>query len=220
MPLLTAIALYASVLYGCSTAGRKSLPAETLIKVSVVEEDTSPVSDAEVIVHGIASMKTASDGKASFRIKKSSKTKIKISVNCPPGKSITGSRDAEYMVGTGRSLDGGVPVLHHRAVCAADILRLPLVVRAGGQPGIVIRAEGETVARSDEHGVAQAVIKAGRSEEISIILDTSNNPSLRPGSPEHVIRTGKKSRIILIDQDFEVRKKRIRKKASSGPSRL
>ena len=97
---------------------------ETRVTVTVTDEERNPVKGAVVTIPGITEIKTGEDGTATHTVRTKAGNSIRTRIECPPGSTLSSTAVPAYHVGTGRSLDGGRPGLHHHAECISDIFRM------------------------------------------------------------------------------------------------
>jgi hypothetical protein len=89
-----------------------------------------------------------------------------------------------------------------RAQCEPLERLAALVVRLTGAPatGLPIRVRNEIVARTDEHGVAHALLRVRPSSPLGVALDTSQHPELVPRDPVETFQLGDDDSILLFER--------------------
>jgi hypothetical protein len=89
-----------------------------------------------------------------------------------------------------------------RAQCDPLERLAALVVRVNGAPpsGVPVRVRGEVVARTDEAGVAHALLRVRPNAPLAVALDTSAYPELLPRDPVETFQLGGEDSVLLLER--------------------
>jgi hypothetical protein len=82
--------------------------------------------------------------------------------------------------------------------------RLAALVLKTGEPDLPVLAQGREVARTDDSGIAHALVSLPPNSTFRVVVDTSDRPQLRPQHPATTLTLADADDIFLIDQRFEV----------------
>jgi hypothetical protein len=109
------------------------------------------------------------------------------------------------------------------AVCTPTSHSLVIAVRAEHGPHLPLSYLGRELARTDSSGAAHVVLDVESKEIVELVLDTSEQPRLRPKSPILRVQPGSRDEITAIHQDFTLEPERVVKKKAPtwrGPTRI
>ena len=207
---------------GCPARPHEPLRAEAVIRVRVTDTGGGPVEGAMARVGADDVSHTDRDGLAMLRIAGWSGEVRRVTVTCPQDSLLRKGGDAAWVLGGDARHDAGLMTLEHEAICIPAWIELPLVVRTRNTRDVPVLLSGQEVARTDQDGVAQVLLRAKAGESISVVLDTSASPSLRPRSPVHMFAVTEADGLWMIDQVFATRAAKVKKKRPKphAPSRL
>ena len=81
---------------------------------------------------------------------------------------------------------------------------LVVAVRAKNGPNLPVKYLGRELARTDAEGVAHALLKVAPSEQVTLVLDTSDpaHERLRPKNPEYTLVMRARDEVAVFDQTF------------------
>jgi hypothetical protein len=77
-------------------------------------------------------------------------------------------------------------------------------VRARGGADLPVKHLGREIARTDAEGVAHALLKVAPTEQVTLVLDTSDpaHERLRPKNPEYTLVMRARDEVAVFDQTF------------------
>jgi hypothetical protein len=81
--------------------------------------------------------------------------------------------------------------------------RLAALVLKAGRSDLPVVAQGREIARTDADGVAHALMSMPPNSTFRVVIDTSQQPALRPQSPATTLTVADADEIFLIDQQFQ-----------------
>jgi hypothetical protein len=109
----------------------------------------------------------------------------------------------------------------YNANCSPLTRRLVVAVRADKGPNLPVRYLGREVARTDASGAAHVVLDSAPLQDLELLLDTSEQPRLRPQNPTARFRVGDRDELVLLSQEFQSSTPRRNRVARpSGPVRI
>jgi|SRR5688572_3898889 hypothetical protein len=108
------------------------------------------------------------------------------------------------------------------ALCTPLTHSIVVAVRAEGGPRLPLLHLGRELARTDASGAAHLLLDVGSDEVVEIMLDTTEQPRLRPKNPILRIQPGPRDEITAINQEFTLQPQpRVRKVTTwRGPTRI
>jgi hypothetical protein len=200
-------------------------PVTAPLRVRVLSEDETPLKGARVHVDGRSVGVSDKQGWVKTELAGPGGRRCRVGVACP-GDLVPRDRkqkivSVRYLREIGRGVENLVPI-EIGFTCVSPIKKSVLVVSADGRAALPIRALGRQIAITDRQGFAQTVIEGLPGDEIEVVIDTSENPKLRPRMPSRRLRLPGSSQIYIFDQKFILRASERKKgrKAHSGPRRI
>lgn len=203
----------------CPARSREPKPAEAQVRVRVKDAIGRPVAGALFRAGPEPAAVTGPDGAAEIRVTGVAGEVRRLEVACPEGMLARQGREAAWVLEP-----AGPDALPraHEAVCVSQRFDLPLVVRTRNAGRIPVLLAGQEVARTDPDGAAQCLVTARPGETLTVVLDTSADPGLRPRSPTHTFTAAGPTEVWIVDQGFDRPEPRARKRPArpKRPSRL
>ncbi|HLU65151.1 MAG TPA: hypothetical protein VKZ63_02680 [Kofleriaceae bacterium] len=173
------------------------------VTVSVRSDAGDPIAGAEIASARRVVGKTGAAGSLVLDLRAREGAQVPLRASCPAGYH---SPDATALVL--RRLRGGAATepapLAVSFVCRPTTRQAAVVLRAAGQPDLPVHLHGTELARTDEHGIAHALVTAPAGSTLTLTLDTSGRPRLRPQNPSLTIRLDDADDLFVLDQPFEV----------------
>jgi hypothetical protein len=186
----------ALIISGCGTEERP--PYHHLLRVE--SDPGRAVPGASVSFLGRTLGQTGDDGMLQLAIRGAEGDRVAVAVSCPEG-----------YLSPSKALD---IVLHRLAEpqrepestvrCPPDRQRMVVVVRAEHGANLPVLYLGREIARTDESGVAHALVRAPANEEVEITLSTAvpGGESLRPQNPTMRFTSTRPDDIKIFDVQF------------------
>jgi hypothetical protein len=222
-PLIPLLALAAA----CSAE-----PQRTKFSVTFTVNPIEPLAGVTVSLDGGKALgTTGKDGALRVTLSGREGTTVPFRVKCPDGFR----QPAVMPVLTLRRFKGLDPAAAGIKVNieCPPAERLAALVLKARRPGLPIIAQGREVARTDADGVAHALMSMPPNSTFRVVIDTTEQPALRPQSPATTLTVADADEIFLIDQQFQeeapppkpappkkkVAKKKVKKKViEKGPN--
>ena len=206
------------VLSGCSlldapppTQKPSSFPVALSIK-----SDGKPVAGAKVI-HGKHVLgATDESGKVRLELKGKEGETQHLTVQCPDGLA---SPEKPIAVGL-RVMAPGSPEPSFQSECVQLTHEIVVGVRAERGANLPVLYLDEVVGHTNSEGVAHVKLKVAPKEQVSLRLDTTKNPSLRPQNPTLTFVASDKDEMVLLEQKFTVLRKKVSKPQPNIPRPL
>lgn len=204
----------AGALPGCAQRVQRQ-PYEMIVRV--YGDPGEPLPGAR-LMHGSTLLGVSgTDGAVGVKATGKEGERILLQVLCPEGHrspseplSLTLRRPAER---TRRP--------EYNASCSPLTRKLVVAVRADKGPNLPVRHLGREVARTDASGAAHVVLDSAPLQNLELLLDTSEQPRLRPQNPTARFRVGDRDELVLLNQAFQSSApQRSRVARPSGPVRI
>jgi hypothetical protein len=108
------------------------------------------------------------------------------------------------------------------ALCTPLSHSIVVAVRAERGPHLPLLHLGRELARTDASGAAHVLLDVASDDVVELVLDTSEQPRLRPKNPMLRIQPGRQDEITAISQEFTLQPAaRVRKVTEwRGPTRI
>lgn len=212
---LGVVALSVVALSGCSSERERT---DYELGLKVVSDPGRPLAGATVLARGEAVGTSGPDGVVQLTARGAEGDVVAYHVTCPaehrsPSEPVSvvlrrlsdPSRRPEYVV-----------------TCPPLQRTLVVSVRAERGPNLPVMYMGREVTRTDRDGAAHFVVKAPADETVELMLDTSDQPRLRPKNPTARFQVRQRDDVVVVDQSFQVQPPpRVwRRSAPSGPQRI
>ena len=160
---------------------------------------------------------TNADGNVTLSLSGTEGDRVELTIVCPDPYE---SPEKPLVVGLRHLAPGSAPP-QFDATCIRSFHTVAIGIRAGNGRDLPIIRLGQVVGTTDHDGIAHLSIEAPPNEQVSIKLDTSARPRLRPQSPSLTFVTSGRDELVLLEQQFvELREKVRAKPAPQRPTRL
>lgn len=226
-PLAAALAL------ALGASACDSPPKAASFPVTFTANPKQPLAGVDISIEGGKQLgATGSDGTLHVTLTGREGTTVPFRVQCPDGYR----PPAEMPVLRLRHFTGLDPATAARGIevtidCPPAERMAALVVRAG-HPDLPVVAQGREIARTNDAGVAHALLRLPPSSTFRVVVGTGDRPQLRPQNPETTLTLADADEIFVIDPGFQLakvepppeprrpprrKKKRRKKKEPEGP---
>ncbi|MFZ1864118.1 MAG: hypothetical protein WAU39_07860 [Polyangiales bacterium] len=138
--------------------------------------------------------------------------RIRIEYDCPQGYRAP-AEPKMLRLGHYRSIDGASPPPIQLAIRCPPTNRLAvIVVRADNGAGLAVLLNERVMTRTNAAGVAHFSTSAPPGTELTVRLDTSEQPSLVPRNPMRILTMPDVHEVFVIEQTFETAKRHLPKR--------
>lgn len=200
-------------LFAVSVASACSRPAEPVgssfaVIFRVVSDEDAKLAGARLTSGKQELGVTGADGELHLRLKGREGQTIPVGVDCPEGY-VSPSGLPELRLAASRRVGGEeLQAIVYEAVCTRREREVVLVVNAGTSD-LPVHVGGAPKARTDQDGTAHVLLEIDReTKNLSVSLDTSSRPELKPQNPSRTFELEGSDAILLFDQEFVVQKPR------------
>ncbi len=129
-------------------------------------------------------------------------TSLNLTVRCPTG-FVSPPQDIPVILRSTISLgDGGSTGIETTVECPPAHRIAAVVVRTPNRPNLPILYNGRMITRTDLQGIAHLIFRVNTGESLSLRVDTSGQPLLRPQSPTLTINTRPTDDVYVATQNF------------------
>jgi hypothetical protein len=196
-PLGVTAFLAVSLAVGC-----QSEPQRTKFSVTFTVNPDEPLPGVTVSLDGGKQLgTTGKDGALRVTLSGREGTTVPFRVKCPDGYRQPSSMPV-LTLRRFKGLDPAAAGIKVNIECPPAERVAALVLKAG-KPDLPVLAQGKEVARTDADGVAHAVMTMPPNSTFRVVIDTSQNPRLKPQSPATTLTVADADEIFLIDQKFQ-----------------
>ena len=194
----------------------KDLSSEYTFIVRVTSEPGLALDGARATLRGKDLGTSDTSGALTIKIRGREGDVLPIQVTCPAGHRAP----PPVQIPLRHLADGIRP--EFAATCTPTTHSLVIAVRAEHGPNLPLTYLGRELARTDTSGAAHLMLDVASEDVVELVLDTSDQPRLRPRSPILRIQTGGRDEVMGVSQEFTVLKPPVVKRAVKpvGPIRL
>lgn len=209
------------VVWGCGAKSSHGPLVEGRLSFHAQSSDGSELPGV-VLEAGGKRVSTTPDGTAELRLAGSEGERREIRVSCPENYQ----SPPEPLQATIRRPSSGSPTFRYDVVCTPLRHTVVVVARVINGSNLPILRLGSEIGRTNEDGVAHALLSVPTGESLRFTLDTDGAPGLRPRSPSFDFPAVDQDEILTINQAFErprppqVRRRSPAKKQDNRPTRL
>lgn len=146
---------------------------------------------------------TGSAGTLTVRVRGSEGQALRLALDCPEGYSPPPALPPLRLTRT-RQLDGrGSQALSFEAACTRRTRNVALVVHATNGVALPVLVNGAEQAKTDADGNAHVLLVFDRDQRsVTVELDTTARPELRPAKPERVFELAGHDAVLLFEPSF------------------
>jgi hypothetical protein len=119
-----------------------------------------------------------------------------------------------------RQMSPNSPAPKFEAECIPLVRTVVVGLRAENGADLNIVRLNQVIGRTDANGVAHLLIQASPGEQVTLTLNTSGNPNLRPQSPTLTFMAADRNEMVLLEQRFSVLKTVVKAKPKNIPKPL
>jgi hypothetical protein len=212
--LVASVALTSCELF--EDSAEKSGPTDFPILVSIHGDGRKPLAGVEILDQKRVLGKTDASGRVHLKLQGSEGSTASLSVKCPPTFK---SPELPIVVGL-RQMSPNSPAPKFEAECIPLVRTVVVGLRAENGADLNIVRLNQVIGRTDANGVAHLLIQASPGEQVTLTLNTSGNPNLRPQSPTLTFMAADRNEMVLLEQRFSVLKTVVKAKPKNIPKPL
>lgn len=195
----TATALLA---LACGCAGTKS-DDRFEISFRATSDDSVPLSDVSFATGKVKLGTTKSSGAFTVRLRGAEGQMLPLTISCPAGYERAGEPPSLRLTRTRRVGEASTQPLGIEATCIRKLRDVVLVVRSENAEGLPVHVDGKAVTAIASDGTAHLLLQLDRDiGKVSVTLDTTQQPKLRPQNPSRTFELHGKDAILVMDQAF------------------
>ena len=190
------------IFFALAAAACAAEPQRTKFSVTFTVNPAEPLAGVAVSLDGGKTLgTTGKDGALRVTRRGREGTTVPFRVKCPDGYR----QPAAMPILTLRRFKGLDPAAAGIKVNieCPPAERLAALVLKAGRSDLPVLAQGREVARTDADGVAHALMSMPPNSTFRVVIDTSQQPDLRPQSPATTLTVADADEIFLIDQQFQ-----------------
>jgi hypothetical protein len=159
-----------------------------------------PLAGAEV-THGADRVGASdADGQVSMQLRGTEGQILVVVVHCPKGYRSPAQATSILL----RRVSEQDRSPEYQARCEPLLRTVVVAVRADKGPSLPVLYLGQEVARTDSAGAAHFMLKSPPEDSLELILDTSQNPGLRPQNPSARFQIAGQDELLVFSQKFEL----------------
>lgn len=197
--LIAALALVAGrALVGCGNAQPPTLYPITLR----VMTDARPMPGAIVLYRDRELGRTDTTGAFVLQTPGTEGTSLGLTVRCPDGFVSPAQEVPVTLRSTVALGDGGGAGIETTVQCPPAHRIAAVVVRTPNRPNLPIVYNGREITRTDLQGVAHLIFRVNTGDTLSLRVDTSGQPLLRPQNPTLTVHTRPTDDVYVATQNF------------------
>lgn len=206
----TVIAAALLIAVGCSAASSPHTDSRFEIEFRVNKDDGEAIKGASIRTGETQLGITGEDGKLRSELAGVEGQTLPIIVTCPDGFSGMEKPSTVRLTHTRRVDLNGYQAMRFEGVCTRNVRDIVVVVRAQGGAGVTLNVDGKPAGTTNADGIAHVLVHASRQvKSLSVSLDTSTRPELKPKNPSRTYELGGNDAILIMDQTFVSAPKRV-----------
>jgi hypothetical protein len=192
-------------------------PPKFPVTVVTRESGQQPLGDVQIFRGKTEVGRSDAAGTVTLELKGAEGSTVSLSVRCPEGFA---SPEKPITVGLRKMADGSPRPLFD-AECIPLSRTIVVGVRAENGPNLPIVRLNRIIGRTNALGVAHVLVQAAPEEQVTLTLDTTASPTLKPPNPALTFVAQDRNEMVLLDHKFTIARPVIRKaKPANVPQRL
>jgi hypothetical protein len=218
--LSPAILAACMLLLGCGRS-RSSVPDPTAptypLRIRAQGDAEAPLAGVQISGGGTLLGTTDAQGSVQLSLEGTEGERMPLQVTCPGGFV---SPEKPLVVGL-RQLGPGSPAPTFEVACVPRLHTFVIGLRAEHGAHVPVSYLGQALGETDATGVAHVLVRAPRQEQVSLTLDTSGHPELRPQNPTLTFVAPDRDELVLFEHEFvELKRPPPPRKQFRGPVAL
>ncbi|HEU4580318.1 MAG TPA: hypothetical protein VFS67_18810 [Polyangiaceae bacterium] len=201
----------------CADAAIPDPAASYALTLSATGEEHDPLSGVRVFAGDELLGATEEDGNLQLELQGVEGERVPLRIECPESFR---SPPQPLVVGLWQPGPGS-PAPTFEVECVPFVHSYVVGISAENGAHLPISYLNEPVGETDDFGVAHVVLRAPSQEQVSLTLDTSERPELRPQSPSLAFVAGESSELVLLQVKFVEPPRPVRtRRVVQGPIEL
>lgn len=203
-PLMLAVLFLAELLMtGCTSKAPVSISTKFAVEFRVTNDEGGPMPGAMIGVEQMPLGTTNAAGLVQTDICGNDGQSLPVSVACPEGFIGPDTPSSVRLTHARRIDQNAYQVMRVEAICRRKSRDVVLVVWAQGGTSLPVAVEGKPAGITSTDGLAHVLVIAERSvKRISVSLDTSAHPDLKPQNPSREFELSDGDAVLVFDQAF------------------
>ncbi len=193
------------VVTGCGSPNAPSVDKSFDVVLHALSDEGQPVEGVQFSCAELALGTTDTKGKVAMQLRGVDGQILAVTTTCPDGY-LAPEQPAQLRLAEVRKLDPTAPAaIGFDSVCTRKVRDVVLVVRTSQAPVLKVEVAGKSVGSTDGNGQAHFRFQLDRTvSRMSVSLDTTATPMLRPQNPSRVFELDGQDAVLLLDQSFTV----------------
>jgi len=204
------------VLAACepATSDTPDAAAAYPLQIAAQTDVDEPLAGVRVARQGVVLGSTDPSGRVSIALTGDEGDRVALDITCPDGFL----SPSEPVVAGLRHLGPGSPAPTFEVACIALVHSFVVGVHAEYGTHLPVLHLGKPVGHTDALGVAHVLVRAPRQAQVSLTLDTSGRPDLRPQNPTLTFVAPDRDELVLFEQELvELKAPAPRRAPPRGP---
>ena len=204
------------VLAACDPSGSEPPAAAAAYPLLIAAQTDvdEPLAGVRVARQGVVLGSTDASGRAAIALEGSEGDRVALDITCPEGFT----SPAEPVVAGLRHLAPGSPAPTFEVACIPRVHSFVVGIHAEHGTLLPVLHLGKPVGHTDTRGVAHVLLRAPGQAQVSLTLDTSGRPGLRPQNPTLTFVAPDRDELVLFEQQLsELKAPPPRRSPPRGP---
>jgi hypothetical protein len=166
--------------------------------IAAQTDGEDPLAGVRVSRQGVLIGSTDTSGRVQLSLDGAEGDRVPLDIACPEGFV---SPVEPVVVGL-RHLGPGSPAPTFEVACIPLLHTFVVGLRAANGALLPVLHLGKPIGHTDALGVAHVLVRAPRHEQVSLTLDTSGRPDLRPQNPSLTFVAPDRDELVLFEQEL------------------
>ena len=214
--LLAGLSLAASGCADADLAPDASSAAPYALTLAATGEEHEPLAGVRVFDADALLGATEETGSLELQLQGREGDRVPLRIECPESFR---SPPQPLVVGLWQPSPGS-PDPTFEVECVPLVHSYVVGIAAENGAHLPISYLNEPLAETDDFGVAHVLVRAPSQEQVSLTVDTSDRPELRPQSPSLAFVAGESSELVLLQVKFVAPRPPRTRRVAQGPIEL
>ncbi len=194
LPLLMSAALACGAAEEAGEGGQPEPSEPSFALTLAARAELEPLSGVRVFAGDALLGATGTSGTLPLELQGREGERVPLRIECPESYH---SPPQPLVVGLWQPSEGA-PAPTFEVECLPSVHCFVVGIAVENGPGLPVSYLDQRVGQTDEGGVAHVLACAPSQEQVSLTLDTSSRPELRPQSPELTFVAGDNAELVLL----------------------